>query len=442
MSSDDRAVVVDTVGSLLADVANLIQDALRILMFADKRAWESPEFEQLRLLEETLDEAKRDFQELPVFVNGRFYYESDQQADSLEELRELCSRFRQLSANLKYWVRAGGPVETEWAAETRWLRRELHRAQCRAVRRIHDDLEGSLSRSRCLGALIVWRSQQRQQSHRPQPQPQSQSQPRSPPSQQRQPHRTGVGGLTTNAASTTQTTRSNSIPTGEIAACNSTGTFQRLGPGNQDIAFVCDFCDGFLVWEDLRSMPSTRRHVSVEAATAATATTAATAATAATASTASLLENWAATGFTHPRPRSGPSKHPPVSGEDAGVELQDRSENAKAGETITTTQRELDTETEAELRGEEKTIVFPPVAIAHHLPPEPGEWQAPLLCPLCEEYYYEEQGDDDMDRVRYTQDERGFESVALLQEHLEWTHASLLPSLANVAPRSSSCTIM
>ncbi|KAI1169202.1 hypothetical protein F5B18DRAFT_594426 [Nemania serpens] len=433
MSSDDRAVVVDTVGSLLAVIASSIQDALRILMFADKRAWGSPEFEQLRLLEETLDEAKRDFQELPAFINGRFYYENDQQADSLDELRELCSRFQQHSQNLKYWVRAGGPIEPEWAAETRWLRRELHRAQCRAVRRIHDDLEGSLSRPRCLGALIVWRSQQRQQSHpsqtQPQPEPQSQSLSPSPRPQRRQPQRPERGDSKTTTATTTQTTQPNSIPAGEIAACNSTGTFQRLGPGNRDIAFVCDFCDGFIVWEDLRSMPSTRQHTSI--------------------SSASMPENWAATGFAHPRPHSGPSKHPPVPGEDSAVELQDRSGNAEAGETTTTptattitAERELDTETEAELKGEEKTIIFPPVAITHHLPPEPGEWQAPLLCPLCEEYYYEEQGDDDMDRVRYTQDERGFESVALLQEHFEWSHASLIPSLANVAPKSPSCAIM
>lgn len=169
-------------------------------------------------------------------------------------------------------------------------------------------------------------------------------------------------------------------------------------------------------------MPSTRQHTST--------------------SSTNVLENWAATGFSHPRPHSGSSKHPPVSGEDSAVELQDRSGNPATRETIPT-ERELDTETEAERKGEEKTIVFPPVAITHHLPPEPGEWQAPLLCPLCEEYYYEEQGDDDMDRVRYTQDERGFESVALLQEHLEWSHASLIPSLvANVAPKSSNCTII
>lgn len=80
MSSDNGGGVVgvvDTVGSLLAVVANSVQNALRILMFADKRAWGPPEFEQLRLLENTLDEAKRDFQELPALVNGRFYYEND-----------------------------------------------------------------------------------------------------------------------------------------------------------------------------------------------------------------------------------------------------------------------------------------------------------------------------------------------------------------------------
>lgn len=69
--------VEGTVGSLLAIIAHSIQDALRTLIYADKRAWGSPEFEQLRLLEETLEEAKRDFQELPALVNGRLYYEND-----------------------------------------------------------------------------------------------------------------------------------------------------------------------------------------------------------------------------------------------------------------------------------------------------------------------------------------------------------------------------
>ncbi|KAI0422037.1 hypothetical protein F5X98DRAFT_190970 [Xylaria grammica] len=408
--SSDGSVIVDTVGSLLANIANSIQDASRTLMFADKRAWGSPEFEQLRLLEETLDEAKRDFQELPSLVNGRFYYENDRKADSLDELRELRNRFEEHSQNLKYWVRAGGPIETEWAAETRWLRRELHRAQCRAVRRIHDDLEGSSSR--CLGALIVWRSQQRQEFHPSQPP----SHP-SPPQPQRQQH----SQRTATAMPTISSSEPNSIPSGEIAACNSTGAFQRLGPGNQDIAFVCDFCDGFIVWEDLRSMPSTRQRPAT--------------------SPESIIENWAATGFTHPRTHSHSNKYPSISGSDSDVELEEGSSNLKFGATPgQTTARGLGPKTE--LESEEKTIIFPPVAIANHLPPDLGEWQAPLLCPLCDEYYYEEQGSDDMDRVRWTQDERGFESVALLQEHFEWTHASLIPSLANVAPKSSGCEVM
>jgi len=76
-SSGSGGNVVETVGSLLAVIANAIQDALRILMYADKSAWTSPEFEQLRLLEETIDEAKRDFQKLPTLLNQRLYYEND-----------------------------------------------------------------------------------------------------------------------------------------------------------------------------------------------------------------------------------------------------------------------------------------------------------------------------------------------------------------------------
>ncbi|KAI0490837.1 hypothetical protein F4859DRAFT_508632 [Xylaria cf. heliscus] len=420
--SSDGSVVVDTVGSLLAIIANSIQDALRTLMFADKRAWGSPEFEQLRLLEDTLDEAKRDFQELPALVNGRFYYENDRKADSLDELHELCTRFQEHSQNFKYWVRAGGPIEAEWAAETRWLRRELHRTQCRAVRRIHDDLEGSSSRPRCLGALIVWRSQNRQQSHNSKSQPQPQPLPSQPQQRHQQPQYPRRDIPTT--PSTASTTHSSSIQNSEIIACNTTGTFQRLGPENRDIAFVCDFCDGFLVWEDLRSMPSTRQH--------------------APASPTSPHENWAATGFSHPRPPSNPSPspstYPQIAEPGSVVELEDRS--SKPSFQIHTLAREPGPETDIELRGEEKTIIFPPVAIANHLLPNPGEWQAPLLCPLCDEYYYEEQGDDDMDRVRYTQDERGFESVAALQEHFEWTHASLIPSLENVRSKTSSCELM
>ncbi|KAI0389892.1 hypothetical protein F5Y17DRAFT_96717 [Xylariaceae sp. FL0594] len=378
---------VETVGSLLAVIAIAVQDALRTLMYADKSAWASAEFEQLRLLEDTIDEAKRDFQKLPTLFNGTLYYQNDRNVDSLEELRELCTRFREHAQTLKAWARAGGPIEPEWAIELRWLRRELHRAQCRAARRIRDDLETSSIRPRCLGALIVQ---------------QSQEQPQMPP---------------ISTATTAPTTRPRLEPSGEISACNSTGTFQRVGPGNRDIAFVCDFCDGFLIWEDLRSMPSTRLR--------------------AASSAAEMMENWAAAGFAHPHQHH--DEYMAASVQDSDIELEDGAglQNGNTDRKPTGPHHPA-----TEEAGQEKTIVFPPVAIANHLPPEPGEWQAPLLCPLCDDYYYEEQGDDDMDRIRYTQDEHGFESVAKLQEHLEWSHGSMLPSLSDIAPQASKCVVM
>lgn len=72
----------DSVGSLLADIANAISDALRMLMFADKRHWASDEFEQVRALEDALDEAKADFQELGPLLKGSVYYENDRRRTS------------------------------------------------------------------------------------------------------------------------------------------------------------------------------------------------------------------------------------------------------------------------------------------------------------------------------------------------------------------------
>jgi hypothetical protein len=67
----------ESVGSLLAVIANSINDGLRIMVFADKQGWGPDEFAQMRLLEEVLDEAKKDFQTLPTLVHGRGYYEHD-----------------------------------------------------------------------------------------------------------------------------------------------------------------------------------------------------------------------------------------------------------------------------------------------------------------------------------------------------------------------------
>lgn len=67
----------DTVGSLLAAIGTCLTDALRLFMFADKRHWGPDEFEQTRALEDALDEAKKDFQEMGQLVRGQFYYEND-----------------------------------------------------------------------------------------------------------------------------------------------------------------------------------------------------------------------------------------------------------------------------------------------------------------------------------------------------------------------------
>ncbi|KAH9998560.1 hypothetical protein F4779DRAFT_165131 [Xylariaceae sp. FL0662B] len=337
----------ETVGSLLAIIANSLNDGLRTLMFADKRAWGFNEFEQLRLLEETLDEAKKDFQELPVLVNGRFYYENDRTTQSLEDLRILCTHFELHSQIFKDWARTGGPIDPAWARQTRGLRRELHQAQCRAAQRIHEAEQAGASGSRCLGALQVYRAQQRR--------------------------------------------RRDANDDEEAAACRATGVFERLG--DRDIAFVCDFCDGYLDWEDLREMP-TRRAAPVVTTNTSTTTTS----TTSTPNASSDLEH---------------------------------ASNA--------TQDDWQAQGAAQTSGEPKTIVFAAVAIANHLPPEPGAWRSRILCPFCDEYYHEEQGDDDMERVRYAQDERGFAHVRAFHEHLDWYHVSMMPA---AAARPASCGVM
>ncbi|KAK6951883.1 hypothetical protein Daesc_006408 [Daldinia eschscholtzii] len=337
----------ETVGSLLAVIANSLNDGLRILMFADKRAWGSDEFEQLRLLEETLDEAKKDFQELPALVNGKFYYENDRIDETLEDLRILCTRFELHVQTFRDWVRHGGPIDPSWAHETTVLRRELHRAQCRAARRIFSaqQIETSAESVRCLGALQVYRVQKGRDVR----------------------------------------------VEDERAACAQMGHFERYA--DRDIAFVCDFCDGFLIWEDLRAVPTTR--------------------------------------INQPPPRSSNDDLPAPVTSTTRVSDTSRNNNGDDGDSeINPATANWQARGIALSNGEQKTIVFAPVAVANHVPPEIGEWQSRILCPHCDEYYYEEQGEDDMERIRYTQG-RGFESVAAFQEHLEWSHASMVPSASN-----------
>lgn len=72
----------ETVGSLLAGIATSLTESLRILMFADKRQWGPDEFEQVRALEEALDDAKKDFQEMAPLVHGQFYYQNDRTGEA------------------------------------------------------------------------------------------------------------------------------------------------------------------------------------------------------------------------------------------------------------------------------------------------------------------------------------------------------------------------
>jgi hypothetical protein len=93
--------------------------------------------------------------------------------------------------------------------------------------------------------------------------------------------------------------------------------------------------------------------------------------------------------------------------------------------------------------GREKQVVFPPLAIANHLPPEMNDWRARILCPYCDEYTYVDQGGDGgADDVRYTQDEKGFPDVEAFREHLEWYHTALPVPPISLPTSTSSCRIM
>ncbi|KAK5662764.1 hypothetical protein OQA88_6171 [Cercophora sp. LCS_1] len=301
-----------TVGSLLAGIANSLSESLRILMFADKRQWGPDEFEQIRALEEALDDAKKDFQEMAPLVHGQFYYQNDHTAQSLSELRALKTKFVSHANCFKDWARTGGPINPIWAHETLGLKRELHRAQCRATARI---FAAEQEQPRCLGAFQVWRQQKRREEERKRRQREREE---LPPWQQQAENETDHQGQVRRKASMEEL----------VPVCNGVGRFERLG--RHDAAFVCDFCDGFLVWGDLQRVPSVR----IE-------------------DTGDGYPRWQAKGLT-----SG------------------REEDDEHG-------------------GREKLVVFPPLAIANHMPPILGDWKARILCPYCEDSTYLDQGGED-----------------------------------------------
>ena len=63
----------DTVGSLLAAIANALQDGRRMLMFADKRGWGPDEFEQVRALDEALDRLTAAEPQVAELVKLRYF---------------------------------------------------------------------------------------------------------------------------------------------------------------------------------------------------------------------------------------------------------------------------------------------------------------------------------------------------------------------------------
>ncbi|KAF4984234.1 hypothetical protein FZEAL_522 [Fusarium zealandicum] len=331
---------LDSVGSLLAAIANIIAQGLRILSLADKSQWGPDEHEQVRALATVLDEAKKDFQDLSPLVNGQIYYETDRKHESVEELRALRVQFVAHVENIREWGRSGGPINPIWVRETHHLQRKLHRSQCRAARRIYNsEKEAS---SRCLGAFLVHRRQREWTTNRTVP----------------------------DEAEYMRRYRE------ELRLCNVVGSFKRFG--EHDIAFVCDYCDGHIIWEDIENMPSLRTFQEAAASPILTL------------SPTTDNPHWQATAFT------------------------------LAGH-------------------QEKQVVFAPVAIANHVAPQHRDWLASLLCPYCEEDSTEPQEQyDEEDAYR---PELGYEDMAAFQEHLEWQHTVTAPTSQVQAP-SDNCLVM
>ncbi|KAK7700870.1 hypothetical protein SLS64_010721 [Diaporthe eres] len=396
----------ESVGSLLAAIANSINDALRLLMFADKAHWGPDEFEQVRALEHTLDEAKKDFQEMGPLLKGSVYYENDRRLESLDELGDLRTEFENHAQVFKDWLRQGGPIEPLWVNDTVRLRRELHRAQCRAAARIFASQQADIAEGpgqRCLGAFEVYRRQRRLDDRRKQYEQQqgrrtsryestrdevAQAQGKKPKRIQSWEQQTPVMGMSIGEAvemghmgqqkapsihyseqldAVEQEAELTEAQEELVPICSTVGHFERFG--DRDVAFECDFCEGFIVWNDLMVMP------------------------------------------TKPDP-SAVAK---------GVTEQPNWQSR--GKSVST--------------GEDKKVVFAPLAIANHLAPEIGGWQARILCPYCDDYNYFEQGEGD--ETRYAQDERGFGSLDEFQAHLDWYHTSTaMPSL----PSAKNCVVM
>ncbi|KAL2119182.1 hypothetical protein VTJ04DRAFT_6142 [Mycothermus thermophilus] len=437
----------ETVGTLLASIANCMNEALRILMFADKRHWGPDEFEQTRALEDALDEAKRDFQALGKLVNGRWYYEHDRTPDSLHHLSHLLTQFEAHLSHFRAWAQTGGPINPAWTHDTLRLRRLLHRAQCRAAGRVFAattaaaDAEASPEGGRCLGAFLVRREQKRlkaEKARREKERAQAPAWKRASAGVVVGQEGEGAGGVGSGGGGYEMGGRlygTEALP-GEAGAdhaaddpkgkrpeeglrrigslealiptCNEVGRFHVLRGDNND---------------NLNEPPELRRAPNLS--NLPTTTT-----------QPSIIQHDAAfvcdfcSGYivwrdllTVPSSRS-PLPPTAVTGY---PHWQSRGVSAETNEA--------------------KTVVFPPVAIANHAPPGPGMWQAPLMCPYCDynnddeesagqETYYLDEGAAGAGEMRYVREEAEavFEDVEALQRHLEWYHTALpVPPIKDLA---------
>ena len=160
------------------------------------------------------------------------------------------TRFEFQTQNFRDWIRAGGPINPIWARETGNLQRALHRAQCRAARRIFAATHNESGR--CLGAFQVYRHQRRIEAER---QRKERERGELPPWQQQSEQAQEDEAALQRGELPGDPVRRSSLEE-LVPICNAIGRFERFG--EHDIVFICDYCDGHIVWEDLASMPSAR----------------------------------------------------------------------------------------------------------------------------------------------------------------------------------------
>lgn len=266
--------------------------------------------------------------------------------ESILELRTLRDRFQVLTQCLRDWSRIGGPIDPTWTRDTQALQRDLHRTQYRAAQRIFRT--GQESSARCLGAFLVHRKQR---------------------------------ALSSRALASVEESEYQRRFVEEKRMCSQVGSFFRFA--DQDIAFVCDFCDGHLVWEDLEKMPSVRTCHDDMTWTPSQPVSP---------GPGSSNPGWQALGFSQ-------SKH------------------------------------------EEKQVVFGPVAIANHIAPVAGDWMARITCPFCEEMADGPRDADDEEEA--WRPDSTCDDITAFQEHLEWQHtqAATTPGLT-WSNATQNCTLM